>query len=166
MNRLKAKQKVAAIPAWKGVAEQQLKERVHAEVTNQSLRIMLDAQLNMTAELGKPMQTRTRLKGECMIKEEEPKSLEARLATTTDDDIFADQLTHVERAHLDVAQVFGGPEFAGRTASFYDSQMTVQSTSDAGVALVTDITIRPTYYAEGHVASFRGGGAKNDELLQ
>ncbi|KAF1778297.1 hypothetical protein GQ600_26365 [Phytophthora cactorum] len=55
----------------------------------------------------------------------------------TDDEIFADQLAHVERAHLDANELFGGPEFANRAASFCDLQVTSDSGSDTGVAFVT-----------------------------
>ncbi|KAG2521127.1 hypothetical protein JM16_006416 [Phytophthora kernoviae] len=59
------------------------------------------------------------------------------VVTPTDDDIFADQLAHVQRAHLEADQLFSGPEYANRSIVFCDMHVMNDPNSDVGVAFVT-----------------------------
>lgn len=54
----------------------------------------------------------------------------------TDDEIFADQMAHVQRANLEVDRIFGAPEFVDQSTSFYNLSVTSDSNSDTGVAFV------------------------------
>ncbi|KAG1692509.1 hypothetical protein DVH05_025261 [Phytophthora capsici] len=97
---------------WKGVAERQQKERARVEEKNRELRSSLEGQIKLA------------------------KKLESLLpAPTTDEEIFADQLAHVQQAHLELDRVFCGPEFAA-PAPFYNFQVTNDSESSSGVAFV------------------------------
>ncbi|GMF23127.1 unnamed protein product [Phytophthora lilii] len=64
------------------------------------------------------------------------KTLLHPVVNVTDDDIFADQLMHVQHAHLEVDRLFGGPEYANPTASFCDLHVMNDTHSDTGVAYV------------------------------
>lgn len=54
----------------------------------------------------------------------------------TDDEIFADQLAHVQRAHLAVHRIFSGREFSDPTASFSNLDVMNDPQSDTGVEFV------------------------------
>ncbi|KAL3670601.1 hypothetical protein V7S43_003793 [Phytophthora oleae] len=57
----------------------------------------------------------------------------------TGEEIFADQLAHVQRAHLDVDRIFGGPGFADNLAPFYNFLVKNDSDSNTGVAFVKKV---------------------------
>lgn len=64
------------------------------------------------------------------------KPMVASVNCPTDDEIFADQLAHVERAHFDVDRLFNVPEFMDSTATFSHLHVVDDPHSDAGVALI------------------------------
>ncbi|KAG6613722.1 EVI5 protein [Phytophthora cinnamomi] len=132
------KTEAGAPSIWKGIAERQQKERTRAEEQNQRLRVSLEGQLKLASKLERLLRKRPR--EEEVVAVEGGKRYKPLLDTAvrpTDDEIFADQLAHLERAHLDVGELFGGPEFADRTASFCDLHVMEEANSDTGVAFVT-----------------------------
>ncbi|ETI41921.1 hypothetical protein F443_12886 [Phytophthora nicotianae P1569] len=120
---------------WKGIAERQQTERARAEEKNQKLRASLEGQLKLATKLERLL--RKRLRDEEVAELADNKRFKLPTVAPTDDEIFADQLAHVERAHLDADNIFGGLEFADRTASFCNLRVTSDSESDTGVAFVT-----------------------------
>ncbi|OWZ15558.1 hypothetical protein PHMEG_00010775 [Phytophthora megakarya] len=122
---------------WKGIAERQQKERARAEEKNQKLRVSLEGQLKLATKLERLLRKRPRdeeVDEATGYKRCKPLDVSMGL---TDDEIFADQLAHVQRAHLDADKVFGGPEFADRAVSFCDLHVMNDTGSDTGVAFVT-----------------------------
>ncbi|KAG7395769.1 hypothetical protein PHYBOEH_003204 [Phytophthora boehmeriae] len=148
MTELKTKQNepqddkqkaVEAAPSiWKGIAERQLKERERAETKNQKLRMSLEGQLKLATKLEKILRKRPRNEEtEVLTDIKRFKPLMDTAVAPTDDEIFADQLAHVQRAHLAVDQLFSGPEYADRSAMFCDIHVMNDPNSDTGVAFVT-----------------------------
>ncbi|KAK1929529.1 hypothetical protein P3T76_014927 [Phytophthora citrophthora] len=118
---------------WKGMAERQLKERTRVEDKNKELRTSLEGQIKLAKKLESLLRKRQR-------NEEAEVLLDTNSAvptplSPTDEEIFADQLAHVQQAHLVLDQVFCGPEFAAQ-APFHDFQVTNDSGSSSGVAFV------------------------------
>ncbi|POM68712.1 Hypothetical protein PHPALM_15093, partial [Phytophthora palmivora] len=123
---------------WKGIAERQQKERARVEEKNQKLRASLEGQLKLATKLERLLRKRPRDEEmDEMTGYKRNKPLVDTAVCLTDDEIFADQLAHVQRAHLDADMVFGGPEYADRTASFCDLHVMSDTGSDTGVAFVT-----------------------------
>ncbi|RLN65939.1 hypothetical protein BBJ28_00008043 [Nothophytophthora sp. Chile5] len=131
---------------WKGIAARQLKERTRVEEQNQKLRVSLEGQLKLASRLEKLLRKRPRDQHFWVIAQEvealagvkRVKPLDVKPASClTDDEIFADQLAHVERAYLEVETLFGGPTFSNRDAYFCDMQVKDDADSGAGVAFVT-----------------------------
>ncbi|KAG7384947.1 hypothetical protein PHYPSEUDO_002093 [Phytophthora pseudosyringae] len=126
---------VQAPSVWKGIAQRQREERARVEEKNQKLRASLQGQLKLASQLEKLLRKCPRDEGVAELarcKRHKPLG-----ATLTDDEVFADQLAHVNRAHRDADGIFGGPEFADRAASFCDLHVMNDSGSDTGVAFVT-----------------------------
>ncbi|KAE8986499.1 hypothetical protein PR003_g23781 [Phytophthora rubi] len=123
---------------WKGIAERQRKGRAQAEEKNQRLRVSLEGQLKLAAKLERMLRKRPREEEVAeVIGCKRYKPVLDSTVRPTDDEIFADQLAHLERAHLVVGELFGGPEFADRTALFCDLHVMEDPNSDTGVAFVT-----------------------------
>ncbi|KAL4088252.1 hypothetical protein PRIC1_012676 [Phytophthora ramorum] len=123
---------------WKGIAERQQKERARAEDKNQKLRVSLEGQLKLAAKLERLLRKRPRDdEVEELTDLKRCKPLADTAMRPTDDEIFADQLKHVQQAHLEAKNVFGGPEFADRAATFCDLHVMNDPSSDSGVAFVT-----------------------------
>ncbi|KAG7386376.1 hypothetical protein PHYPSEUDO_000305 [Phytophthora pseudosyringae] len=123
---------------WKGIAERQQKERARVEEKNQKLRVSLEGQLKLATKLETLLRKRPRDKEVAELAGcKRYKPLVDTAVAPTEDEVFADQLAHVNRAHLDADEIFGGPEFADRAASFCDLYVTNDSGSDTGVAFVT-----------------------------
>ncbi|GMF28403.1 unnamed protein product [Phytophthora lilii] len=120
---------------WKPIAERQQRERARVEEKNQKLRVSLEGQLKLATKLERLLRKRPR--EDEMAEVAAFKRCKPPVDTTADDDIFVDQLAHVERAHLDVDKIFGGPEFADRTASFCNLHVMSDPGADTGVAFVT-----------------------------
>ncbi|KAI9990545.1 hypothetical protein PInf_018108 [Phytophthora infestans] len=120
---------------WKGIAERQQAERARVEEKNQKLRASLEGQLQLATKLERLLRKRPR--DEDVAELADHKRFKTLTMAPTDDDIFADQLAHVQRAHLDANDIFGGPEFMDRAASFCNLQVTDDSASDTGLAFVT-----------------------------
>ncbi|KAG7386374.1 hypothetical protein PHYPSEUDO_000303 [Phytophthora pseudosyringae] len=128
---------VKAPPIWKEIAERQLKERIRVGGTNRNLRSSLEGQIKLAEKLESMLRTRPRDEAAALLgdaKRFRP-SIRASLSPT-DDEIFADQLAHVQRAHLQVDRLFGGQEFANASSSFCDLHVTNDSKTDTGVAFV------------------------------
>ncbi|RLN88192.1 hypothetical protein BBJ28_00014567 [Nothophytophthora sp. Chile5] len=131
---------------WKGIAARQLKERTRVEEQNQKLRVSLEGQLKLASRLEKLLRKRPRDQHFWVIAQEvealagvkRVKPLDVKPPSClTDDEIFADQLAHVERAYLEVEKLFGGPAFSDRDAYFCDMHVKDDADSGAGVAFVT-----------------------------
>jgi hypothetical protein len=146
MTRLRARQAEAAqkdgmktehqAPSiWKGIAERQHKERERVEEKNQKLRVSLEGQLKLATKLQRLLQKRPR--DEELAGAKRFKRMVETMLSPTDDEIFADQLAHVQRAHLDVDELFSGPDFTYRATSFCNLHVMNDSSSDTGVAYVT-----------------------------
>ncbi|ETI37563.1 hypothetical protein F443_16511 [Phytophthora nicotianae P1569] len=122
---------------WKPIAERQRKERIRAEVENQKLRAAVKSQLKLVTRLQGLL--RKRLKEEDVEKLVGPRRLlwVPRSWSLTDNDIFADQLSHVQRAHLEVGQLFSGPDFENTFSTFSNMHVVSDNSSDTGVAFVT-----------------------------
>ncbi|KAL3670599.1 hypothetical protein V7S43_003791 [Phytophthora oleae] len=133
------KSEVKGPSIWKGIAERQQKERARAEEKNQKLRVSLEGQLKLATRLERLLRKRPRdeevveLAG---FKRYKPLVDDTAVAPS-DDEIFADQLAHVERAHLAVAEIFGSPDFEDRAALFCDLHVMNDPESDTGVGFVT-----------------------------
>ncbi|KAF4035413.1 hypothetical protein GN244_ATG12552 [Phytophthora infestans] len=116
---------------WKEIAERQLKERARVEEKNQNLRSSLKGQLKLARRLEGLLRKRPR------DEETEILANSNRIKSwPTDDEIFADQMAHVQRANLEVDRIFGAPEFVDQSTSFYNLSVTSDSNSDTGVAFV------------------------------
>ncbi|KAK1935828.1 hypothetical protein P3T76_010522 [Phytophthora citrophthora] len=123
---------------WKGIAERQHKERARAEEKNQKLRASLEGQLKLATRLERLLRKRPR--GEEVAELAAFKRYKPQVpdrAMPSDDEIFAEQLAHVERAHLDAVEIFDKPDFANRDATFCDLHVMSDLESDTGVAFVT-----------------------------
>lgn len=116
---------------WKGVAERQHKERARVEEKNRELRTSLEGQIKLAKKLESMLRKRRRNEAQ----EAEALLVTNSAAATTDEEIFADQLAHVQQAHLELDRVFCGPEFTA-PAPFYNFQVTNDSESSSGVAFV------------------------------
>ncbi|KAE8984656.1 hypothetical protein PR002_g22879 [Phytophthora rubi] len=122
---------------WKGIAERQLKERTQVEEKNQKLRASLQGQLQLARKLERLLHKRPR--DEEVASLANPKRVKPMVESVncpTDDEIFADQLAHVERAHFDVDRLFNVPEFMDSTATFSHLHVVDDPHSDAGVAFI------------------------------
>ncbi|KAG7395768.1 hypothetical protein PHYBOEH_003203 [Phytophthora boehmeriae] len=122
---------------WKGMAERQLKERGRVEEKNQELKVLLEGQLKLATKLQKLL--RKHLKND-VIKLASSKRVTPQVLGPTDDEVFADQLEHVQRAHLEVDDLFSGPEFINQgqmSAGMHELRVTDDPNSDTGVAFVT-----------------------------
>ncbi|KAL4116953.1 hypothetical protein PRIC2_012403 [Phytophthora ramorum] len=131
------KTETTAPSIWKGIAERQQMDRVRAEEKNQRLRSTLEGQLKLAMTLEGLLSKRPREEELAVLAGN--KRLKPVLDTAVsppDDDIFADQLEHVLRAHLEVGELFGGSEFANPTASFCDLHVMNDALTDTGVAFV------------------------------
>jgi len=64
------------------------------------------------------------------------KALPSMAVSPTDDEVFADQLQHVQSAHLVVDELFSGREFVDLTASFSDLNVISDPSTGTGVAFV------------------------------
>lgn len=64
------------------------------------------------------------------------KHLANSLVCPTDDEIFAEQLAHIERAHLDEDRLFNVPEFTNSTATFCNLHVMNDPQSDTSVAFI------------------------------
>ncbi|KAG1712914.1 hypothetical protein DVH05_000646 [Phytophthora capsici] len=125
-------------PIWKGIAERQHKERMRAEEKNQKLRASLEGQLQLASRLERLLKKRPRDEEVAELTGgKHYKPLAPAKAMPSDDDIFAEQLAYVERAHLDATDIFGTPDFADRGATFCDLHVMNDPESDTGVAFVT-----------------------------
>ncbi|KAG6613778.1 EVI5 protein [Phytophthora cinnamomi] len=157
---------------WKGVAERQLNERTRVEEKNKKLRASLKGQLKLAAKLEGLLRKRPRDEEvAALTNPKRPKPLIDSVICLTDDEIFADQLAHVERAHLDVDRLFGMPEFSQSTASFSKLHVMNDPYSDAGVAFIK--TARSMLPFDVHVtekafwrAVAEGGTKKNSYFLE
>ncbi|KAJ8577256.1 hypothetical protein ON010_g1952 [Phytophthora cinnamomi] len=134
ITQLQAKQptgKTEGLSFWKGVAEYQKLERTRAEEENRGLRASLEKQNQLITEM-----EQLRQKEEALTAERN-NTIPDTVVRLTDDEIFADQLAHLERAHLDVDEVFAVPDFTDRAASFCNLHLMEDSKSDAGVTFVS-----------------------------
>ncbi|OWY98479.1 hypothetical protein PHMEG_00030750 [Phytophthora megakarya] len=108
---------------WKPIAERQRKERTRAEKQNRELLDSVEEQLRDVTRMKKMLHRR-------LLQYE-------RITLTgnqTDDDIFADQLAHVQQAHIEAAVIFAGSEF--RTSLFNGVHVVADVSSDTGVAFI------------------------------
>ncbi|KAF1779679.1 hypothetical protein GQ600_25353 [Phytophthora cactorum] len=114
-----------------------------SEEKNHNLRSSLEGQLKLARKLEGLLHKRPR--DEVCINWEEaeiltdPKRFKPLASTSlspTDDEIFAHQMAHVQRASLEVDRIFDAAEFADQVASFNNLHVMNDSNSDAGVAFV------------------------------
>ncbi|KAG3111578.1 hypothetical protein PI124_g9320 [Phytophthora idaei] len=122
---------------WKGIAKRQLKERTRVEEKNQNLRSSLEGQLKLARKLEGLLHKRPRdEEAEILTDPKRFKPLASTSLNPTDDEIFAHQMAHVQRASLEVDRIFDAAEFADQAASFNNLHVMNDSNSDAGVAFV------------------------------
>ncbi|KAG2774193.1 hypothetical protein JG687_00004991 [Phytophthora cactorum] len=122
---------------WKGIAKRQLKERTRVEEKNQNLRSSLEGQLKLARKLEGLLHKRPRdEEAEILSDPKRFKPLASTSLSPTDDEIFAHQMAHVQRASLEVDRIFDAAEFADQAASFNNLHVMNDSNSDAGVAFV------------------------------
>ncbi|GMF55967.1 unnamed protein product [Phytophthora fragariaefolia] len=138
------KAEAGAASIWKGIAERQQKERARAEEKNRRLRVSLEGQLKLASKLERLLRKRPREDEVAEVAEaagaadcKRHKPVLETVMRPTEDEIFADQLAHLERAHLAIDELFGGPEFVDQSASFCDLHVMEEPNSDTGVAFVT-----------------------------
>ncbi|KAK1935827.1 hypothetical protein P3T76_010521 [Phytophthora citrophthora] len=125
------------LSTWKGIAERQEKERTRVEEKNKKLRVSLKGQLKLAKQLESLLHKRPRdEETKALVDTKRAKSSVSTVVSPTDEEIFADQLAHVQRAHLDIDQVFGGPEFANQSSSFYNLIVENDTMSNTGVAFI------------------------------
>ncbi|CAH0476979.1 unnamed protein product [Peronospora belbahrii] len=109
---------------WKGIAERQLKDRARVEEQNRKLRSSLNGQIKLATKLEKILRKRPRDEEIAVLLDaKRVKPLMSKIMNPTDDEIFADQLAHVQCAHLVVDKIFGEQEFLDPSATFHHLQV-------------------------------------------
>ncbi|RLN49808.1 hypothetical protein BBJ29_007691 [Phytophthora kernoviae] len=126
---------------WKDIAQRQQKERERVEDKNKKLRVSLEGQLQLATKLQNLLRKHLRENDmEPLVNAKRFKPQPTTALGPTDDEIFADQLQHVERAHLEVDDLFGGPDFINRgelSSAMHEMHVMSDPNSDTGVAFIT-----------------------------